>query len=56
MDDLTKEYLGVSTIHYEDVAGKGAKQIPFPGSIIGTSGPLCGWKKMRILPCGCIKY
>ena len=29
MDDLAKEYLGVNTIHYEDVAGKGAKQIPF---------------------------
>jgi DNA polymerase-1 len=29
MDDLAKEYLGISTIHYEDVAGKGAKQIPF---------------------------
>ncbi len=29
MDDLAKTYLGVETIHYEDVAGKGAKQIPF---------------------------
>lgn len=29
MDDLAKEYLGVTTIHYEDVAGKGTKQIPF---------------------------
>ncbi|MFZ2168603.1 MAG: DNA polymerase I [Methylococcaceae bacterium] len=29
MDDLAKEYLGVTTIHYEDVAGKGAKQLPF---------------------------
>jgi DNA polymerase I len=29
MDDLAKTYLGVSTIHYEDVAGKGVKQIPF---------------------------
>ena len=29
MDDLAKEYLGLETIHYEDVAGKGAKQIPF---------------------------
>ena len=29
MDDIAKTYLGVSTIHYEDVAGKGAKQIPF---------------------------
>ena len=29
MDDLAKEYLGIETIHYEDVAGKGAKQISF---------------------------
>lgn len=29
MDDLAKEYLGVATIHYEDVTGKGAKQIGF---------------------------
>ena len=29
MDTLAKKYLGVDTIHYEDVAGKGAKQIPF---------------------------
>jgi len=29
MDDLAKEYLGLRTIHYEDVAGKGAKQIGF---------------------------
>jgi DNA polymerase I len=29
MDDIAKTYLGVSTIHYEDVTGKGAKQIPF---------------------------
>ncbi len=29
MDDLAKHYLGVDTIHYEDIAGKGAKQIGF---------------------------
>jgi len=29
MDDPAKHYLGVETIHYEDVAGKGAKQIGF---------------------------
>lgn len=29
MDDLAKKYLGVETIHYEEVAGKGAKQISF---------------------------
>jgi len=29
MDDLAKTYLGVTTIQYEDVTGKGVKQIPF---------------------------
>ena len=29
MDTLAKKYLGVDTIHYEHVTGKGAKQIPF---------------------------
>ena len=29
MDTLAKKYLGVDTVHYTDVAGKGAKQIPF---------------------------
>ncbi|WP_150045970.1 DNA polymerase I [Methylomonas rhizoryzae] len=29
MDDLAKHYLGVDTIHYEDICGKGAKQIGF---------------------------
>ncbi len=29
MDSTAEEYLGIKTIHYEDVAGKGAKQITF---------------------------
>ena len=29
MDTLAKKYLGVDTIRYEDVTGRGAKQIPF---------------------------
>ena len=29
MDTLAKKYLGYTTIRYEDVTGKGAKQIPF---------------------------
>ena len=29
MDSAAERYLGIQTIHYEDVAGKGAKQIPF---------------------------
>jgi len=39
MDDLAKEYLGVETIHYEDVAGKGAKQIGFQEVPIEQAGP-----------------
>ncbi len=29
MDDLALKYLGRSTIHFEDIAGKGAKQVTF---------------------------
>ncbi len=29
MDDLAKKYLGLETIHYEEIAGKGVKQILF---------------------------
>jgi DNA polymerase-1 len=29
MDSAAEKYLGLRTIHYEEVAGKGAKQIPF---------------------------
>jgi len=39
MDDLAKEYLGVTTIHYEDVAGKGTKQIPFQEVVIEQAAP-----------------
>ncbi|MFZ2313112.1 MAG: DNA polymerase I, partial [Methylobacter sp.] len=39
MDDLAKEYLDVETIHYEDVAGKGAKQIGFQEVSIEQAAP-----------------
>lgn len=39
MDDLAKEYLGVETVHYEDVAGKGAKQIGFQEVPIEQAAP-----------------
>ena len=39
MDDLAKTYLGVTTIHYEDVAGKGVKQIPFQQVPIEQAAP-----------------
>jgi DNA polymerase-1 len=39
MDDLAKTYLGVETIHYEHVAGKGAKQTPFNEVSLEEAGP-----------------
>ncbi len=39
MDSLAKAYLGIETIHYEDVAGKGAKQIPFNQVSIEDAAP-----------------
>lgn len=37
MDSVAKRYLGIDTIHYEDVAGKGAKQIGFDQVDIETA-------------------
>ncbi len=39
MDDLARYYLGLETIHYEDVAGKGAKQIGFDEVPLEQAGP-----------------
>jgi len=39
MDDLAKVYLGISTIKYEDVAGKGAKQLNFADVAIEKATP-----------------
>ena len=39
MDDLAKEYLGVTTIHYEDITGKGVKQISFQEVPIKQAAP-----------------
>ena len=39
MDDLAIRHLSYSTIHYEDVAGKGAKQIPFNQVAVETAAP-----------------
>ncbi|MDD2722465.1 MAG: DNA polymerase I [Methylovulum sp.] len=39
MDDLAKKYLDMDTIHYEDVAGKGAKQIGFQEVAIEQATP-----------------
>ena len=39
MDALAEKYLGEETIHYEDVAGKGAKQICFDQVAIEVAAP-----------------
>jgi DNA polymerase-1 len=39
MDSLAEKHLGLTTIHYEDVAGKGAKQIPFNQVRVETAAP-----------------
>jgi DNA polymerase I len=38
MDALAKKYLDYATIHFEDVAGKGAKQITFDQVTVETAG------------------
>lgn len=39
MDSLAKKYLGIDTVHYEDVAGKGAKQLTFNEVPLETASP-----------------
>tara|TARA_R110002096_G_scaffold263262_2_gene456846 strand:+ start:25216 stop:27957 length:2742 start_codon:yes stop_codon:yes gene_type:complete len=39
MDSLALRYLNIETTHYEDVAGKGAKQIPFNQISIEVAAP-----------------
>ena len=38
MDDLAMKYLGVSTTHFEDIAGKGAKQLTFDQISLDVAG------------------
>jgi DNA polymerase-1 len=38
LDSTARHYLGIETIHYEDVAGKGAKQLPFSEVPLETAG------------------
>ncbi len=38
LDSTALHYLGVETIHYEDVAGKGAKQLPFSEVPVESAG------------------
>ncbi len=39
MDSVARHYLGKETIHYEDVAGKGAKQLTFNQVDLDTASP-----------------
>ncbi len=39
MDSVARQYLGKDTIHYEDVAGKGAKQLTFNQVDLETAAP-----------------
>ncbi len=39
MDSLAKKYLGRDTIHFEDIAGKGAKQLCFDQIPLEQAGP-----------------
>ncbi len=39
MDSLALKYLGRSTIHFEDIAGKGAKQLTFDQIKVEEAGP-----------------
>ncbi|WP_339649974.1 DNA polymerase I [Halopseudomonas pelagia] len=39
MDSLALRYLGHSTIHFEDIAGKGAKQLTFDQIALEQAGP-----------------
>ena len=39
MDSTAAKYLGVNTIHFEDVAGKGAKQLTFDQVPLEDAGP-----------------
>ena len=42
MDSLALKYLGYKTIHFEEVAGKGAKQLTFNEIALEEAGPYAG--------------
>ncbi len=63
MDTLALKYLGLNTIHFEDIAGKGARQISFNQIDIDSAGPYAAedaditlqlhqtlWPKLQELP------
>ncbi|MFN3578851.1 MAG: DNA polymerase I [Pseudomonas sp.] len=63
MNSLAMNYLGHSTIHFEDIAGKGAKQLTFDQIALEQAGPYAAedaditlrlhqtlWQKLQALP------
>ena len=54
MDLLAKKYLDTSTIHFEDIAGKGKKQLTFNQIEVDKAADTR--QKMPILPCSCIMF
>jgi len=51
MDSMAENYLGIKTIHYEDVAGKGVKQLSFDQVPLEQAGPYAARTPMS--PCVC---
>ena len=47
MDSMAARYLGINTIHFEDVAGKGAKQISFDQVSVETATELLRRRRGR---------
>jgi len=69
MDSVARHYLGKETIHYEDVAGKGAKQLTFNEIDLETAAPYAAedaditlqlheklWQQLGELPTLCKVY
>jgi len=63
IDSLAQRYLGYTTIHYEDVAGKGKNQLRFDQVPVATAGPYaaedaditlrlheCLWPQLQAIP------
>ncbi len=53
MDSLALKYLGRGTIRFEDIAGKGAKQLTFDQIAIEQAGPYAA--EDATSPCACTR-
>ena len=52
MDSLALKYLGVNTIHFEDIAGTGKAQLTFNQIPVEQAGPYAA--ETLTLRCSCI--